>query len=142
MHELTNKRVLVIGHDASARAAVRLAVSKGARVSVVPAGPEAVTNRDIEALENLGAETLKLGAATKADFDVAVLSQSIPRTSEIVYPLIEKNVPVISDLEMASEHFFCLGVAITGTNGKTTTAEFLEEMVNRCGKKTLKAGGS
>jgi UDP-N-acetylmuramoylalanine--D-glutamate ligase len=142
MHELTNKRVLVIGHDVSARAAVRLAVAKGARVSVVPAGPEAVTNRDIEALENLGAETLKLGAATKADFNVAVLSQSIPRTSEIVYPLIEKHVPVISDLEMAYEHFFCLGVAITGTNGKTTTAEFLEEMVNRCGKKTLKAGGS
>ena len=52
MHELTDKRVLVIGHDASARAAVRLAVAKGARVSVVPAGPESVSDRDIEALEN------------------------------------------------------------------------------------------
>jgi UDP-N-acetylmuramoylalanine--D-glutamate ligase len=142
MRELTNKKVLVIGHDASARAAVSLAKAKGARVSVVPAGPEAVSDRDIEALENLGAETLKLGSATKAEFDVGVLSQAIPRTSEIVYPLIEKNVPVISDLELAYQHFFCLGVAITGTNGKTTTAEFLEEMVNRCGKKTLKAGGS
>jgi UDP-N-acetylmuramoylalanine--D-glutamate ligase len=142
MRDLTDKRVLVIGHDGSARAAARLAVAKGARVSVVPAGPESVSERDIEALENLGAETLKLGGAPKAEFDVAVLSQAIPRTSEIVYPLIEKNVPVISDLELASEHFFCLAVAITGTNGKTTTAEFLEEMVNRCGKKTLKAGGS
>ena len=142
MRELNDKKVLVIGHDASARAAVSLAKAKGARVSVVPAGPEAVSDRDIEALENLGAETLKLGAATKAEFDVGVLSQAIPRTSEIVYPLIEKNVPVISDLELAYQHFFCLGVAITGTNGKTTTAEFLEEMVNRCGKKTLKAGGS
>jgi UDP-N-acetylmuramoylalanine--D-glutamate ligase len=142
MRELTDKKVLVIGHDASARAAVSLAKSKGARVYAVPAGPESVSDRDIEALENLGAETLKLGALTKADFDVAVLSQSIPRTSETVYPLIEKNVPVISDLEIAYQHFFCLGVAITGTNGKTTTAEFLEEMVNRCGKKTLKAGGS
>ena len=142
MRELNDKKVLVIGHDASARAAVSLAKAKGARVSVVPAGPEAVSDRDIEALENLGAETLKLGDATKAEFDVGVLSQAIPRTSEIVYPLIEKNVPVISDLELAYQHFFCLGVAITGTNGKTTTAEFLEEMVNRCGKKTLKAGGS
>jgi UDP-N-acetylmuramoylalanine--D-glutamate ligase len=142
MRELTEKRVLVIGHDASARGAVRLAVAKGARVSVVPAGPESVSDRDIEALENLGAETPKRGSATKADFDLAILSQSIPRTAEIVYPLIEKNVPVISDLELAYQHFFCLGVAITGTNGKTTTAEFLEEMVNRCGKKTLKAGGS
>ena len=49
-----NKKVLVIGHDASARAAVSLAKAKGARVSVVPAGPEAVSDRDIEALENLG----------------------------------------------------------------------------------------
>src|SRR3569832_2374856 len=111
MQDLKVFCVLVFGFVGSARAAVWLAVAKGARVSVVPAGPEPVSNRDIEALENLGAETLKLGAATKADFDVAVLSQQIPRTSEVVYPLIEKNVPVISDLEFASQHFLCLGVA-------------------------------
>src|SRR5687767_10207589 len=131
MHELTDKRVLVIGHDATAQAAVRLLVGKGARVSVVPAGPQAVSDRDIEALENLGANTLQVGDAAKAEFDLGVLNQATPRTAEVVYPLIEKNVPVISDLELAYQRYFCLSVAITGTNGKTTTAEFLEEMVNR-----------
>jgi len=142
MRDLENKRVLVIGHEATAQAAVRLCVGKGARVSVVPSGPRSVSDRDIEALENLGADTLTVGEAAKAEFDLAVLGQSIPRTAENVYPLLEKNVPVVSDVELAYQHFYCLSVAISGTNGKTTTAEFIEEMVNRCGKQTLKAGGS
>lgn len=142
MRELTDKKVLVIGHDASGQAAVRLLVARGARVFAVPAGPEPVQDRDIEALQNLGAETLTLGDSAKPDFELGVLSQSIPRTAEIVYPLIEKNVPVISELELAYEHYFCLSLAITGTNGKTTTAELIEEMFTRCGRKTAKAGGS
>jgi UDP-N-acetylmuramoylalanine--D-glutamate ligase len=142
MRELQDKKVLVIGHDASGQAAVRLCVAKGARVSVVPAGPETVSEMDIEALQNLGAETLALGDTAKPEFDLGVLSQSIPRTSAIIYPLIEKNIPVVSDLELAYQHFYCLSLAITGTNGKTTTAELVEEMFTRCGRKTTKAGGS
>ncbi len=142
MGELTGKHALVIGHDATAQAAVRLLVAQGARVSVSPSGPRLASEREVEALENLGAEALAPGSANQPDFQLGVLGQSIPRTSEVVYPMIEKGIPVISDLELAYRHLFCLSVAITGTNGKTTTAEFLEEMVNRCGRRTLKAGGS
>lgn len=142
MRDVADKKVLVIGHDASAHAAVRLLVGKGARVSIVPGGAQPVSNRDIEALENLGADVLKAGEACNCDYDLGVLSQTVPRTADVVYPLMEKNIPVVSDLELASQNFLCLPVAITGTNGKTTTAEFIEEMVNRCGKRTLKAGGS
>src|SRR5687768_3649059 len=101
MRDLTDKKVLVIGHDASGLAAIRLLVAKGARVSVVPAAAHRVSDLDIEKLENLGAETLSLGDTAKADFDLGVLSQSTPRTAEVVYPLMEKNIPVISDLELA-----------------------------------------
>lgn len=142
MRELTDKKVLVIGHDASGQAAVRLLVAKGARVSVAPGGPTPVSDRDIEVLQNLGAETLSMGATAKPDFDLGVLSQSIPRTAAVVYPLIEKNIPVISDVELAYQHFFSLSLAIAGTNGKTTTAELVEEMFTRCGRKTEKSGGS
>ena len=142
MHEVEDKKVLVIGEDASAQAATRLLVAKKARVAVAQGGPYGVADRDIEAFQNLGADTLNAGDLAKADFDLVVLSQNVPRTAPAIYPLIEKNVPVISDLELASQSYYCLSVAITGTNGKTTTAEFLEEMVNRCGRKTLKAGGS
>jgi UDP-N-acetylmuramoylalanine--D-glutamate ligase len=142
MRDLTDKKVLVIGHDASALAAIRLLVGKGARVFAVPGGPARVLDLDIEALQNLGAETLALGDTAKADFDLGVLSQTIPRTAEVVYPLIERNIPVISDLELAYQYYFSLSLAISGTNGKTTTAELVEEMFTRCGRKTVKAGGS
>ncbi len=142
MRDVQDKKILVIGHDATAQAAVRLLVAKGARVSIVPSGPVPVSDRDIEAFQNLGAETLPLGGTAKPDFDLGVLSQGIARTAAVVYPLIEKNIPVISDLELAYQNFFSLSIAITGTNGKTTTAELLEQMVNRCGRHTVKAGGS
>jgi UDP-N-acetylmuramoylalanine--D-glutamate ligase len=142
MHEVENKKVLVIGQDASAQAAVRLLVSKKAVVFVAPEGPKGASERDIEVFQNLGADTLSPGDAANHDFDLGVLGQTVPRSAPGLYPLIEKNVPIISDLELAYHNYLCLSVAITGTNGKTTTAEFLEEMVNRCGRKTLKAGGS
>lgn len=142
MRELEDKKVLVIGEDASTQAAVRLLVARKARVAVAQGGPYGVVDRDIEAFQNLGADTLETGDLAKTDFDLVVLSQNVPRPAPAIYPLIEKNVPVISDLELAYQSYYCLSVAITGTNGKTTTAEFLEEMVNRCGRKTLKAGGS
>ncbi len=142
MRDLTDKKVLVIGHDASAQAAIRLLVAKGARVSAVPAGPERVLELDIEAIQNLGAETLTMGEAAKAEFILGVLSQTIPRTAAVVYPLIERNVPVISDLELAYDYYFSNSLAITGTNGKTTTAELIEELFTRCDRKTIKAGGS
>jgi UDP-N-acetylmuramoylalanine--D-glutamate ligase len=55
--------------------------------------------------------------------------------------LIEKNVPVISDLELAYQHYFCLSVAITGTNGKTTTTTLIGEMLKDAGIK-VQVGGN
>lgn len=140
MYELTDKKVLVIGQDASAQAAARLLVAKKARVWAVVNGGS--REQDQEILQNLGAETLTASEAAERDFDLAVLGQHAPRSAEAIYPLMEKSVPVISDLELAYQNYYCLSIAIAGTNGKTTTAELIEEMVNRCGRKTLKAGGS
>lgn len=48
----------------------------------------------------------------------------------------------MSDLELASRHFRCLSIAITGTNGKTTTAELLAAMLAEGQRKTVRAGAS
>lgn len=142
MRELENKKVLVIGHDASAQGAARLLAAKNARVSIVPAGPQPVSDQDIAELKKVGARVLSAGDVAKQEFDRVALSSQIPRSAEVVYPLLEKNIKVVSDLELAYQHFFCLSVAITGTNGKTTTAELLQEMLQQSGRNTLKAGGS
>jgi UDP-N-acetylmuramoylalanine--D-glutamate ligase len=55
---------------------------------------------------------------------------------------VQKGLPVTSDLELASHNFYCLSVAITGTNGKTTTAELVACMLTAAQRKTVRAGAS
>jgi UDP-N-acetylmuramoylalanine--D-glutamate ligase len=56
--------------------------------------------------------------------------------------LAAKGIPVQSDLELSSKTLFCLSVAITGTNGKTTTAELVACMLEGAQRKTVRAGAS
>src|SRR5204863_3723605 len=49
-------------------------------------------------------------------------------------------VPVIGELELGFQNSRCLNVAITGTNGKTTTTELIARMLTHCHRKTVAAG--
>jgi UDP-N-acetylmuramoylalanine--D-glutamate ligase len=49
-------------------------------------------------------------------------------------------VPVISELELGYQQSLCLSLAITGTNGKTTTTELIERLLSRAGRRTVAAG--
>jgi UDP-N-acetylmuramoylalanine--D-glutamate ligase len=53
---------------------------------------------------------------------------------------VAKQIPVIGELELAFEECSCPAVAITGTNGKTTTTELTTEMLKACGIRTMSSG--
>jgi UDP-N-acetylmuramoylalanine--D-glutamate ligase len=55
---------------------------------------------------------------------------------------LKQGIRVISDLELAQSQFRCLAVAITGTNGKSTTAGMVEEIFKSSHRKTVRAGGN
>ncbi|HVK57797.1 MAG TPA: UDP-N-acetylmuramoyl-L-alanine--D-glutamate ligase, partial [Candidatus Kapabacteria bacterium] len=74
--------------------------------------------------------------------DFAVHSSQVGRQHPIVQKLIAANVTVLSDLELSARNLFCLSVAITGTNGKTTTAELVASMLEGAQRKTVRAGAS
>jgi UDP-N-acetylmuramoylalanine--D-glutamate ligase len=77
-----------------------------------------------------------------AEADFAVHSSQVGRQHPIVQKLIAANVTVLSDLELSARNLFCLSVAITGTNGKTTTAELVASMLEGAQRKTVRAGAS
>src|SRR6185295_6470204 len=52
------------------------------------------------------------------------------------------GVPVIRDLELAARGLFCLSIAVSGTNGKTTTAELVANMLVNSQRNTVRAGAS
>ncbi len=74
------------------------------------------------------------------DADLAVLSPGIPPDSAIVAALKQSSVPVISEIELAYQIAGCDFLAITGTNGKTTTTSLLAAMLEAAGRRSLAAG--
>jgi UDP-N-acetylmuramoylalanine--D-glutamate ligase len=136
------KRVVVLGLGLSGLEAARLLHDHGAEVTVRDDG--AASGRLSERAEVLRGAGMKveLGAEISADtrFDLAVLSPGIDPKRPLVRTLKEAGVPLIGELELASRFCACDIVAITGTNGKTTTTELVDSLLRAGGKKTAVSG--
>ncbi len=86
---------------------------------------------------------LELGIHIIKTFESAeliVISPGVPHTIKPVKKAIEKGVPVIGEIELASRFIGELVIAITGTNGKTTTTRLLGKMLEHSGIKVFVAG--
>ena len=73
-------------------------------------------------------------------YDRAILSPGIDPAVPLVQNFIRRRIDMIGELELAYEFCKCPVVAITGTNGKTTTTQLVERMFNGCGVRTLACG--
>ncbi|MEI8311689.1 MAG: Mur ligase family protein, partial [Verrucomicrobiota bacterium] len=138
----SGKNAVVLGLGHSGEAAALLLSEEGARVTVCETGTTAAIRAKAADLEARGIRVL-LGDAADTDptvYDVAVLSPGIDPAVTLVPNVTGKNIPVIGELELAFEECSCPTVAITGTNGKTTTTELTTEMLKACGVRTMASG--
>lgn len=141
MRELADKHVIVIGLGASGRAATRLLRRCGARVLAVDGADTAALRREAEGLRALGAEVrLGVPSAPADAFDLAVVSPGVPVRSPLAAGLAGRGIPLISELELGYQQSLCLNIAITGTNGKTTTTELVERILTQAHRKAVAAG--
>jgi len=118
--DLQHKSATVVGGARSGRAVAQLLVDAGAEVFVSEQGPPADGLPDT--LETAGIEYEFNGHTRRAlDADLMVLSPGVPSQANIVQQARRNQIPIFSEIESAS--WFCEApiVAITGTNGKTTT---------------------
>ncbi len=141
MEEFSQKQVAVIGLDPSGLAACRLLRSVGARVSAFSASFEAAPAKLPGELESLGV-SLGKPAGPPRGFDWAIHSSQASRKDPAVERFAQASVPILSDLELAARRFCCLSIAISGTNGKTTTAELVAAMLTHSQRSTVRAGAS
>lgn len=141
--QLRDKNVLVLGLGRSGMAAASLLHRDGARVVVRDEADTMEIEARASRLRKLGVR-VELGNRfdTAARFDLAVLSPGIATERPFVRELIAKKTPVLSELELAYRFCLCPIVAITGTNGKTTTTELIAAMLESCGKRTVAAGNN
>lgn len=138
---LLNKKVTVIGAARSGIGASLLASRKGAKVLLSDNGSPKLSDEILNQFKSLNVE-LEFGGHTDKvfDCDFMVTSPGVPVKSEVLMKAITKGFPIYSELEFAS--WFAKGkiIAVTGTNGKTTTTALIHHILKNAGFKTLIGG--
>ena len=141
MSEFAGKRVLVVGLGVSGFAAARALLALDAKVRVTEASDEQNIRMRAEALRVEGADVETGGHDLEMlGADLAVLSPGIPPSSMIVKALEREGVRSISEVELAFRLARCDFLAVTGTNGKTTTVSLLAAMLKEGGIPSVAAG--
>jgi len=142
MMELKNKRVLVVGLGKSGISAARFLREQGARVTVSDARPSGDLQNEIPALlaAGIAVETGGHGILTFRRQDLIVVSPGVPLSTPELKQVVALGVPLIGELELASRYLKGSVLAITGSNGKTTTTSLLGKILEDAGLPTLVGG--
>lgn len=139
----SNKNVAVLGAGLSGAAAALLLRSEGANVTVLDSADEKKLLRST--LDNLRGQGVRVIAGTDADrnsddYDLIVASPGIDPASALGKNFWSRKTEIIGELELGWRSCETPVIAVTGTNGKTTTTEMLAQMLNQCGQKTIACG--
>jgi UDP-N-acetylmuramoylalanine--D-glutamate ligase len=142
MLELKGKKVLVVGLGKSGLAAALFLRHQGAQVTVSDVRSAEALAKDIPALleEGIMVEAGGHGLLTFRRQDLIVVSPGVPLDTPELVQAKNFGRPVIGELELAARFLQGKIVAITGSNGKTTTTALLGEILSGSGLPTLVGG--
>ena len=140
--ELKGKKVLVVGLGKSGLAAALFLRHRGAQVTVSDARSAEALAKDIPALldEGIMVETGGHGLLTFRRQDLIVVSPGVPLNTPELAQVKSFGLPVIGELELAARFLKGRTLAITGSNGKTTTTALVGEILQKSGVPTLVGG--
>jgi UDP-N-acetylmuramoylalanine--D-glutamate ligase len=133
--KIEEQKVLVVGTGISGIAAAELLQKKGVSVTLFDGNKDLDTDTLYKKSPAIKEIPLLLGDLSEeqmADFTVAVLSPGVPTDIPMVNAMREKGTAIWGEIELA--YYFGKGrlVAITGTNGKTTTTALTGEIMKNC----------
>src|SRR5215472_9073404 len=142
MMELKGKKVLVVGLGKSGLAAALFLRRRGAQVTVSDIRSAEALAKDIPALleEGINVEAGGHGLLTFRRQDLIVVSPGVPLDTPELVQVRNFGLPIIGELELAARFLQGKTVAITGSNGKTTTTTLVGEILKAAGLPTLVAG--
>jgi len=139
---VAGRRVTVVGLARSGVAAARLLRAAGAQVTGTDLKPLEALGRVATELEALGVRLLT-GRETRGAFDGAdlvVVSPGVPLDGDQLGPARARGVPIIGELELGWRALEAETIAITGTNGKTTTTALTGALLAEQPRPVLVAG--
>ena len=138
-----NQKVAVLGAGLSGAAAALLLKAEGAQVTVLDNAEE--KNLLKFTIDNLRAQGIPVICGPAADEDstiyqLAVLSPGIDPQAPLARNFSSRKIEMIGELELGWRSCELPVIAVTGTNGKTTTTELLAQMLDACGQRTIACG--
>ncbi|WP_312402397.1 Mur ligase family protein, partial [Leuconostoc lactis] len=136
-----NKKVMVFGWARSGKAAAQRLVALGAQVTVVNGGdfaPDDTFNQ----LQAAGVTFINHDEATPLDasFDYLIKNPGIPYDTALVQRAMALDIPVLTEVAVALSSFEGRLIAVTGSNGKTTTTSLIRDMLLADGQRVTTAG--
>ncbi|MFC1858651.1 UDP-N-acetylmuramoyl-L-alanine--D-glutamate ligase [Thermodesulfobacteriota bacterium] len=140
--ELAGKHILIVGFGITGSAVAQFLKHRGAAVTITDMASETQLG-DYAALARQLKIKLELGRhdpETFASADLIVLSPGVPHTIPPIKKAREKGIPVLGEIELAAKFIEEPIIAVTGTNGKTTTTALLGEMLWASGQKVFVGG--
>lgn len=134
MNKWYDKKVLILGFSKSGISAAKHLNKHGANVFITELREQKQEDKDkIKELTELGIN-IEMGGHSQEfikDSYIAVTSPGIPPKSEIYQKVLSENIPIISEIELAYRESTKPFIAITGTNGKTTTTALVSHILSQ-----------
>ncbi len=133
--------LLIVGFGLTGRAVAEYAQSRGLAVCVSDVGPLAEEDRHWLKTQTIPFEENGHSAEFFASAGRAVLSPGVPPALSRLDGLRERNCPIQAEIEFALEHCLpCRIIAVTGTNGKSSTVEVIAAILSFSGIRHWMAG--
>ncbi len=136
------KSITVVGLGITGQSVARFLINRGAIVTVTDSGFGEEVKKAAEKLKTMGA-VVKLEEHNPRlfyDTDLIVISPGVPHTLPHFNEARYRGIPVLGEIELACRFISEPIIAVTGTNGKTTTTTLLGEMLAKSGKKVFVGG--
>lgn len=142
--ELRGKRILVVGLGISGRAVATVLADAGAEVFASDSEAGVASHPEVEVLRARGLQVETGGhrKATRwlANVDFVIPSPGVSPQSQLLGHAISDGVPIMSEIELASRFVRAPVIAVTGTNGKTTTSSMTGAMLASDGRRSVVCG--
>jgi len=140
--ELRGKKILVVGLGRTGRECARFLAQRGATVLVSDLRGESELAQEMTSLAGLPIE-YRLGGEQTAwldGVDFLVPSPGVPQENPLLRQATALRIPVLSEIELAARFVRAPLLAVTGTNGKSTTTTLIGAMIQAAGKKVFVGG--
>lgn len=135
--------VMGLGRFGGCLGAIRFLAERGARVTVTDTQPEAKLAESLAELDGIPLEAMHLGSHREDDFtsaDFVVASPAVPRDNRYLVLARAAGVPVSSEMNLFWQLQRGTVIAVTGSNGKSTTTALTHSILKATGRQTWLGG--